>query len=455
MPTLRFPEGFRWGVATSSYQIEGALDVDGRGEGIWDRFCRIPGAIADGRDASVACDHYHRWPEDVALMRALGITAYRFSVSWPRILPQGRGPVNQAGLDFYHRLVDALLAAGITPYVTLYHWDLPTTLEDAGGWPVRATAEAFAEFADVTSQALGDRVKHWITINEPWCASFLDYAEGRHAPGRTEWPAAIAASHHLLLGHGWAIPLIRRNSPGAQAGITLNFTASVPASPSPADRDAARTFDGYFNRWFLDPLHGHLYPADMVADFTAAGFLPDGLAFIQPGDMAAITTPTDFLGVNYYTREVLRSSRIPEDQNAPRTVQLASPEQRTAMGWEIYPQGFYALLMRLQFHYAPPALLVTENGIGLFDQPGADGQVPDPRRIAYLHDHLAAAHRAISAGVQLTGYFVWSLMDNFEWDRGYRPRFGLVYVDYATRQRIPKASFAWFRDVIASNQLES
>jgi beta-glucosidase len=450
MASLQFPTGFIWGAATSSYQIEGAVHADGRGESIWDRFSHTPGITADGATGDVACDHYHRWPEDVALMAQLGLKAYRFSVAWPRILPNGRGPVNQAGLDFYRRLVDALLEHGIEPYLTLYHWDLPVQLQDAGGWPLRATAEAFAEYAGVVAAALGDRVSNWITINEPWCVSFLSHQEGEHAPGVKDWTAAITASHHVLLAHGLATAEIRRQAPQAQVGIALNFTASVAASASPADRDAARWFDGYFNRWFLDAVTGRGYPADMVADYTAAGHLPDGMAMVQPGDLAIVAAPLDFLGVNYYTREVQRAET---PDNLPQTVFPDSPEQKTKMNWDVYPEGFYRLLLRLYSHYDLARIIVTENGASYID-PVTDGRVHDERRISYLRRHISEAQRAIAAGVPLAGYFVWSLLDNFEWAHGYTQRFGLVHIDYETQQRIPRESYYWYRDVIAANALE-
>lgn len=447
MSEYPFPAGFVWGAASAAYQIEGAWRDDGKGESIWDRFAHLPGRIRDGSTGDVACDHYHRWRDDVRLMRELGLRAYRFSIAWPRIIPNGHGPVEPRGLDFYSRLVDELLANRIEPFVTLYHWDLPQTLEDEGGWPARATAEAFAQYADVVSRALGDRVKHWITLNEPRCFCFLGYEEGIHAPGREDRPAALAATHHALLAHGLAVPLIRRNSHGAQVGITLDLNPAVPASPSAVDADAARYHDGYFNRWFLDPLYGRGYPSDMVADYTAEGGLPTGeLSFVQPGDLRTIAVPTDFLGINYYSRTVTRSTRVPEEQNLPVTV---APLPVSDRGWEIYPEGLYAMLVRLQFGYNPGKIYITENGASDLAGPGVDGQVHDELRRSYLRDHFAAAGRAIAAGVPLAGYFVWSLLDNFEWEEGLTDRFGIVYVDYPTQRRIPKASARWLRQVIA------
>ena len=446
---LAFPSDFVWGVATSAYQIEGAWDEDGKGESIWDRFSHTPGRIVDGATGDIACDHYHRWPEDIALMAGLGLNAYRFSVSWPRILPMGRGQVNQAGLDFYSRLIDGLLETGITPFLTLYHWDLPQVLQEAGGWPARETAAAFAEYADVVSRHLGDRVKHWITQNEPWCISFLSHQEGEHAPGEQNWNRAIRAAHHVLLGHGWAVPALRANSPGAEVGITLNFEYAQPASASPADRASALWYDGYYNRWFLDPVHGRYYPADMVADYERAGHLPHGLDFVAPGDMETIAAPTDFLGVNYYTRHIRRDESAAD--NLPQTVFPDPPEAKTMMGWDVFPEGLYRLLNRLHFEYASPKLYVTENGASYPTGPGPDGRIHDDLRIKYLRLHFDAAYRALQNGVPLAGYFIWSLLDNFEWARGYRQRFGLVWVDFETQERIPKDSADWYHNVIAAN----
>ena len=446
MSAITFPDDFLWGAATASYQIEGAWDADGKGESIWDRFTHTPGKIQDGSTGDVACDHYHRWQEDIALMKSLNLRAYRFSISWPRILPAGRGQINQAGLDFYSRLVDGLLEADIQPFATLYHWDLPQALQDEGGWPSRNTAEAFVEYADVISRRLGDRVKNWMTLNEPWCISFLSHQIGEHAPGWQDWTAALRAAHHVLLSHGWSVPVLRRNSPGAEVGIVLNFEHVQPATSSAADFHAARRQDGYFNRWFLDPVYGRYYPADMVADYISGGYLPHGLDFVQEGDRRTMGVQTDFLGVNYYTRDIIRQG----PDNMPQPVDLPDVE-RTEMGWEIYPQGLYHLLNRLHFEYQIPKLYVTENGCSFSDGPDASGRVADQRRLNYLRDHFAAVHRAMQNGVPLAGYFVWSLMDNFEWAKGYLQRFGIVYVDYETQQRYPKDSALWYKDVIANN----
>lgn len=450
MTAYVFPKDFIWGTATSSYQIEGAANEGGRGESIWDRYSKTPGKVNDGTNGDVACDHYHRYPEDIALMKNLGVGAYRFSIAWPRILPSGRGTVNAAGLDFYDRIVDTLLAAGIEPFVTLYHWDLPQALQDEGGWANRATAEAFAEYARVVGKRLGDRVKKWITHNEPWCASLLSHQLGLHAPGIKDYRTALSASHHLLLSHGLAVPILRECSSGAEVGITLNLTPTVPASRSAADIDAARHFDGYFNRWFLDPLFGRHYPADMIADYIAAGHLPpEGLTDLRPGDLKIIAAPCDFLGVNYYNRTVMRSSRIPEEENLPRTEHLAPREEWTEMGWEVYPDGLRQILTRVHLEYNPAKLYVTENGASYSDGPDPEGRVRDERRRRFLRDHFIAARRAMDAGAPLAGYFVWSLLDNFEWERGYTQRFGIVWVDYATQKRIPKDSALWYQGVIA------
>jgi beta-glucosidase len=441
-----FPKEFIWGAATSSYQIEGAWDVDGKGESIWDRFSHTPGNVLDGDTGDVACDHYHLWRDDIALMKELGLKSYRFSISWPRILPAGRGEVNQAGIDFYSQLVDGLLEAGIEPCVTLYHWDLPQALEEKGGWPARMIVDVFAEYADVVSRALGDRVAKWITLNEPWVSAFIGYEEGRHAPGVKDLDAAVAASHHLLLSHGLAVPIIRKNSPNSDVGITLNLASMEPASPSIADRNEAVWWDGFINRWFLDPLVGRGYPQDMANGFGS------GMEFVQDGDLEMIAAPLDFLGVNYYMRGISRSSKISEEENEPRTV--FPNEEHTEMGWEVYPEGLYNTLGRLHFDYAFPAIYITENGAAFVDEVGPDGQVDDPARLRYIKRHLQQLHRAIEIDVPVKGYFAWSLLDNFEWAHGYSKRFGLIYVDFDTQQRIPKSSAKWYREVIHQNAVD-
>ncbi|HLJ66863.1 MAG TPA: GH1 family beta-glucosidase [Chloroflexota bacterium] len=435
---MRFPSDFVWGAATASYQIEGAAQEDGRGESIWDRFCRTPGKVWNGATGDVACDHYHRYRDDVALMRDLEIEVYRFSVAWPRILPQGRGAVNADGLDFYDRLVDELLENGIEPYPTLYHWDLPQALEDEGGWTNRDTVDAFAGYVETVVRRLGDRVTHWITHNEPKVVSWTGYGQGRHAPGRTGDTNALAAAHHLLLSHGRATRAIRSVRPDAQVGITVDIVPVYPASESDGDQEAARIRDGRDNRWFLEPVLCGSYPADMVA--LLEPFLPA----IVDGDMETIAAPIDFLGVNNYSRSIVRAG--PEVRK-PVSVR---PEggRFTNMDWEVYPDALYELLVRVHRDYHPRRLYVTENGAAFPDVRVHDGSVPDPERRDYLEQHLASCARAVADGVPLAGYFVWSLLDNFEWAHGYSQRFGIVYVDYPTQQRIPKESAYWYRDFI-------
>lgn len=451
--TLNFPENFAWGAATASYQIEGGWDADGKGESTWDRFSHTPGKIRNNDTGDVACDHYHHWKEDVALMKQLGLKAYRFSISWPRVLPTGRGSVNEPGLDFYSQLVDELLRVGITPFVTLEHWDLPQALEDEGGWAVRSTAEAFVAFTDIVSRALGDRVKNWITHNEPAVVAWNGYLWQNHAPGLNDYNLAIRASHHLLLSHGWAVPVIRKNSPGAEVGITLNTSWDAPASNSAADRNSQRHGSGMWLRWFIDPLYARNYPADMVADFTQLGGLPNGMEFVLTGDLDAISVSTDFIGLNYYSRHVHRAD---SPDNDPQTLFAAENnlDNYTEMNWEIYADGLFGLLSKVYFNYLPAKIYVTENGASYSDGPDVAGKVADFRRQRYLKNHFAAAHRAIQAGVPLAGYFVWSFMDNFEWSHGYTQRFGIIWVDYQTQQRIPKDSALWYAEVIKQNGIE-
>ena len=439
----QFPPGFIWGAATAAYQVEGAWNEDQKGESIWDRFSHTPGKIENGDTGDVACDHYHRWQEDIDLMTAIGLQAYRFSISWPRIFPEGRGLPNQAGIDFYSKLVDSLLENGIEPYLTLYHWDLPQTLQDLGGWPARSTAEAFVEYADLVSQRLGDRVHNWITFNEPFVSAWIGHMEGRHAPGHQDVDEMLAASHHLLLAHGWSVPVIKENAADSQVGIVLNLSGMVPASNSYADRTAARRRDGFVNRWYLDPLAARGYPLDIVQYFGQP------MDFVLENDLGIIARPVDFLGVNYYTRWVVRSEDIPEEENEPQTV-FVNPNP-TEMGWEVYPEGLYEILGRIHFDYKFNKLYITENGAAFPDMVNSSGRVEDPLRIAYLKDHLKSVSKAIAAGIPVKGYFVWSLMDNFEWAHGYSMRFGLTYVDYGTQARIMKSSAEWYQAVINSN----
>jgi beta-glucosidase len=432
--------GFLWGASTSAYQVEGAVAEDGRGESIWDRFCAAGGA-RNGDDGTVACDFYHRYPEDIALLRRLGANAFRFSIAWPRVLPDGVGSVNQAGLDFYDRLVDELLEAGVRPLATLYHWDLPQALEDAGGWPERSTVDAFCAYVDAVATRLGDRVTDWITHNEPHVPSWLGYGYGIHAPGRTSIADALAAAHHLLLSHGLAVEVVRQASPGAQVGITLDLWPMVPASDSPEDVAAAREADGDQNRWFLDPVFRARYPDDMLELW--APHLPR----IEPGDLETIAAPIDFLGVNYYHRDVVARAA-----DGGRHVVHQPDSLYTETGWEVSPDSLHDILVRVHQDYAPPLLYVTENGAAFGDVRGHDGTVRDPERQAYIAAHVGAIRPAIADGVPVGGYFVWSLLDNFEWAKGYAKRFGLVYVDYETLERTPKSSFETYRELIAASQ---
>jgi beta-glucosidase len=437
-----FPADFLWGTSTAAYQVEGAATEDGRGESVWDRFSATPGKVRNGDSGAIACDFYHRYPQDIALMRELGLDAFRFSVAWSRVIPDGRGAVNQAGLDFYDRLVDELLANGIKPVPTLFHWDTPQALEDEGGWTSRATAELFVDYVDAVATRLGDRVDTWITHNEPWVVSWIGHAWGIHAPGRTSDADAIAASHHLLLSHGWAADALRRAVPDAQVGISLNLAHVDADSDSPEDLAAAREVDGHENRWFLDPLFRGSYPVDMLEKWAAT---PPP---VQDGDLATISTPIDFLGVNNYFRRVVRAGA---DGTGPQMVRVAEAEY-TDTGWEVYPEGLYKLLVRVANDYEPPVIYITESGAAFGDVRSHDGRVRDPERQAYIAANIDAVGRAVESGVPVRGYFVWSLLDNFEWAEGYSKRFGIVFIDYATLERVPKDSFDWYREFIASRK---
>ena len=441
MSGFDFPSDFVWGAATSAYQIEGAVDVDGRGESIWDTFCKRPGAVLNGDSGAVACDFYHRYPQDIELMRTLGIDAFRFSIAWPRVLPEGRGRVNQAGLDFYDRFVDELLAAGIRPFATLYHWDLPQALEDAGGWPVRATAEAFVEYVELVAARLGDRVDNWTTHNEPFCTSWLGYGIGIHAPGRTDLADSAAAAHHVLLSHGLAVQALRRDCPDAELGIVLDSWPVHPASDDPRDVAAASVADGFRNRIFFDPVLRGCYPEDVLERLGPAA--PP----VLDGDLAIISAPLDFLGVNNYSRSIVRAGEDGEPIELP-----APAGPTTSMGWEVYPDAIYEVLTRLHGEYDTPPIYVTENGAAFADVRAADGSVDDPERIVYLAGYVDAVARAMAEGVPVRGYFVWSLLDNFEWSYGYTQRFGLIYVDFETLERVPKSSFEWYRGLAASGR---
>jgi beta-glucosidase len=448
--SARFPADFLWGAATASYQIEGAATEDGRLPSIWDTFSHTPGRVVGGDTGDVACDHYHRVDDDVALMRELGLQAYRFSVAWPRVIPTGTGAVNPAGLDFYSRLVDRLLDAGIEPFATLYHWDLPQSLDDRGGWLNRDCAQWFADYTAAVVERLGDRVTHWTTLNEPWCSSILSYSIGEHAPGHRDVAEALTAAHHLLLAHGRAVPVIRDLCPGAEPSITLNFNDIRPASDSPEDLDAGRRADNAFNAMFLDPVLRGAYPADFLADTAAV----TDHAHIRDGDLQVIGAPLHNLGINYYTTTRVRARTgdpVPSALPGCDPVEVLPPQPPvTDMGWEIDPTGLSNLLTRVARDYGGPALYVTENGSAWPDEVAADGHVHDADRTAYLHSHLDAVANAIDAGADVRGYFAWSLLDNFEWAHGYAKRFGLVHVDYTTQVRTVKDSGRAYAAVIAS-----
>jgi beta-glucosidase len=439
---MSFPRDFRWGLATSAYQVEGAVAAGGRGLSIWDTFCRVPGAIEDGTNGDVACDHYNRFDEDVRMLASLGVDSYRFSIAWPRLLPDGAGPVNETGVGFYRRLCERLREHGVAPVATLYHWDLPAALQAGRGWAVRDTVERFAEYAALAFERLGDLVDDWITVNEPFCVAFLGYGLGVKAPGTRDWREALVAGHHVLLAHARAVEAYRACGRG-RIGIALNVTPVRPASDDPADLAAARRLDGYHNRWFLDAVFRRRYPDDMVEEFERRYGMPDE---VRAGELAALADPGDFLGVNFYTRVCARAnpeSPILGAEELPPTGDV------TAMGWEIAPDALHDVLRRVATECTSLPLLVTENGAAFDDVRDGKPVIDDPRRVDYLRRHVAALQHALADGVDLRGYFPWSFLDNFEWEQGYSKRFGLVYVDYATQERIPKQSALWYRDFIA------
>jgi beta-glucosidase len=444
----RFPSDFLWGAATASYQIEGAIAEDGRGPSVWDTFSTTPGRVENGDTGDIACDFYHRYPEDVQLMKQLDLDAFRFSIAWPRVLPQGRGAVNAKGLDFYDRLVDELLANGITPFPTLFHWDLPQALEDEGGWTVRSTIDAFCEYVEAVVGRIGDRVEHWATHNEPWVHAWLGYGSGTwgpemHAPGRTSRADGAAAAHHLLVAHGRAIEIMRAAMPDAKLGIVLNLTPAYPASDSDGDVHAAKISDGHANRWFLDAVFKGAYPEDIVE------YLGADMPAIHEGDMESMSAPLDWLGVNHYFRVVCT--------DGPDGIVMDQNSQYTAMGfpWEVNADAFYELLMRVQREYDPPCMYITENGAAFYDYRQHDGSVKDPERVAFLEGYIDAVGRAVEDGAAIAGYFVWSLLDNFEWARGYSRRFGIVFVDYPSLERVPKSSAHWYSELIAAHRERS
>ncbi len=436
MSNLPFPDGFIWGAATSSYQIEGGWDADGKGESIWDRFSREPGRIVNGDTGEIACDHYHRWKEDVGLMRRLGLQAYRFSISWPRVLPTGGGPINARGLEFYDHLVDELLAAGIQPFATLYHWDLPQALHESGGWPARDTCQAFADYASVVASRLADRVRFWITINEPRVVMYEGYTAGTHAPGIQDPAVGLRAAHHLLVAHGLATQALRAVHPALQIGIVLDQTGIEPATDAPEDLDAAECAWRLHEAPVLDALFGGVVPPDPWRSLIE---MP---GIVRPGDPSLIGQPLDFVGLNYYSRHRVRAAGPAEPD----------PEaEYTDMGWEVHAPSLRRVLNRIHRDYPLPPVYITENGAAFVDRIADDGTIRDERRQQYLRSHIAEVHQALHDGIDLRGYFVWSLLDNFEWAHGYAKRFGLIHVDHRTQERRIKQSGEWYAQLIQAN----
>ncbi|WP_052460314.1 GH1 family beta-glucosidase [Microbacterium gorillae] len=440
-----FPPGFRWGTATAAYQIEGAVAEDGRGPTIWDDFVRRPGAVRRGDTGDIACDHYHRWHDDFDLLDELGVNAYRFSIAWSRILPDGAGRINGAGLDFYERLTDDLLQRGISPMVTLYHWDLPSALQARGGWAARETADRFGEYVRVVADRLGDRVPQWLTLNEPYCSAFVGHLDGLHAPGIRDEATAVTAVHHLLLAHARGVEALRAANVVGEVGITLNLTSVRPASADSDDVAAAQRVDLFENRLFLDPLFRGRYPDDARSFYAGV----TDFAFVRDGDLRAISAPLDFMGVNYYERHAVEAN--PADP--VRGWHRVPPESPTITGIAVEPQGLREVLERVTREYTPLPVYVTETGLALFDYADPSGAINDAEREEYFRAHIDAARQAMHAGVPLAGFYPWSLMDNFEWAWGYGCRYGMYYVDYATQQRIPKRSALWYRDFLAAREV--
>lgn len=439
---LQFPRDFAWGTATASYQIEGGVEEDGRVPSIWDTFSHIAHNIEDGKTGDVAVDHFHRYLEDIALMKHLGLKHYRFSLAWPRIIVDEKGTVEKRGLAFYDRLIDALLEAEITPYVTLYHWDLPQYLQDIGGWESRNTVDAFLQYAEVVVHHFSDRVEHWMTFNEPWVASFCGNLNGAHAPGKKDVRVALQVAHHMLLAHGKVVPLIKRLAPGAKVGIVHNLASVEPATQKEEDILAAKRWDGAYNRWFTDPIFKGTYPQDMVSYYAKR------MPKMEEGDVQAMVAPIDFLGINYYTRRLVAHDYQDQFIEAKQTYRTYAARAEFEE-FEVWPEGLYKVLTSVLEQYGNIPLYISENGTTLKDTLSADGCVHDSARVGYLHDHFAAVHQAIAEGCDVRGYFVWSLLDNFEWGFGFSKRFGIVYVDYEDDlRRIPKDS-AYFLSAVA------
>ena len=452
MKEIKKEKTFNWGVATSSYQIEGAHDTDGRGPSVWDVFSHTKGRVKNGDTGDIACDHYNKFSDDIILMRELGVDSYRFSVSWPRIFPIGtEDKINQSGMDFYDRLVDTLLENNITPFVTLNHWDIPQGLEDLGGWTNRDMVQQFVKYSHYLSRDLGDRVANWITHNEPWCISFLGYVEGRKPPGlKGAWAKSLHTAHHLLLSHGKAVPEIKSNVRNAKVGITLNLNTAIPASDSEYDKKECDFYDAQFNRLYLDPLYKKKYPKLLFDRLLEKGAIKQSdLNFIEEGDLRTISTPTDFLGVNYYSRAVIRDESVDEKLNEKQKITMGP---KTDFGWEVYPRGIYDLLKRLQDDYNVNEIMVTENGCSYGDGPDENKKVNDINRVEYHRSHIEQILIAVDEGIPCTAYFAWSLMDNFEWAEGYSQRFGLIWVDFDTLERIPKESYYWYQKFLKTQK---
>ncbi|MGA3085863.1 MAG: GH1 family beta-glucosidase [Thermodesulfobacteriota bacterium] len=444
MNEITFPRDFKWGAATSAYQIEGAWDEDGKGPSVWDRYCRTLKIAANGDTGDMSIDHYHRFKDDIKIMKELGLQCYRFSISWPRVIPQGIGEVNQKGLRFYHQVVDELLAAGIEPTICLYHWDYPLALREQGGWRVRASANWFRDYAQVCFMAFGDRVKHWLTLNEPWVDIFSpQFILGK--PTKKGMATGIKNGHHYLLAHAKAVEAFRKMVPQGKIGIAFSLSPVYPLTESTADRAAAHRYDGFSNRWFLDPAIKGSYPQDMLAFYQDRFQAPE----ILPGDMELMkNNPLDFVGVNYYSRNMVKSSI---EEPVLKVEVVADRDESWATNGEVFPQGLYDLLIRLDRDYNHPVLFITENGTSFGEEELVDGRIPDPRRQSYLIDHMKAAYRALTQGVNLQRYYVWSVFDNFEWAFGYGRRFGLIYVNYRTQERFWKDSARWYRKMIKDN----
>ncbi len=447
MKNIKFPDNFIWGAATAAYQIEGAFNEDGKGKSIWDVFSHIPGKVLNNNNGDVACDHYHRYKEDVKIMKELGLQFYRYSISWSRIFPEGKGKPNPKGIDFYKRLTNELLENGIKPAVTLYHWDLPQELQYQGGWANRDITDYFQQYSEYVFKELGDVVPMWITHNEPYCIAFVGNNDGFHAPGIQDFPLALRVSHNLLLSHGKVVKLYRSMGYKGDIGITINLNPIYPLTQTPEDMAAAKRADGFLNRWFLDPVLKGKYPEDMLEWYSSKTDLPQ----IMDGDMEIIGQPVDFLGVNHYTPDFVKND--PQDWPIERT-RVKTIDACTNIDWEVYPKGFYDLLTRLDKEYSKVKIFVTENGASFNDIVNRHGEIDDDLRLDYLYNYLAQAHKAIEDGVNLAGYFVWSLLDNFEWAAGYSQRFGIVHVDFNTQKRTVKKSGKWYSNVIKNKGFE-